>query len=98
MEIPLAYQTTNTMHAPILFTKKRLLDFSKRERQILQLIAKGMTTREIALELSISENTVESHRKRMIRRVEARNIFGVFHYTISNGILQPSVFSDPYLL
>lgn len=72
--------------------------FSKREKQILHLIAKGNTTREIADELQLSENTVETHRKRMIRRVEAKNIFGVFQYTISRGILHPNIFHDPYLM
>lgn len=72
--------------------------FSDREKQILEMIAQGMTSREIADVLGLSENTVETHRKRMINRVEAKNIFGVFHYTISRGILEPSVFGDPYLL
>ena len=72
--------------------------FSDREKQILEMIAQGMTSREIADVLGLSENTVESHRKRMINRVAAKNIFGVFHYTISRGILEPTVFGDPYLL
>lgn len=72
--------------------------FSDREKQILEMIAKGMTSREISDELGLSENTVETHRKRMISRIEAKNIFGVFHYTISRGILEPTVFGDPYLL
>lgn len=72
--------------------------FSDREKQILEMIARGMTSREISDELGLSENTVETHRKRMISRIEAKNIFGVFHYTISRGILEPTVFGDPYLL
>lgn len=73
-------------------------NFSEREKQILEMIAQGMTSKEIADALRLSENTVESHRKRMISRIEAKNIFGVFHYTISRGILEPTVFGDPYLL
>jgi len=71
--------------------------FSNREKQILNLIAKGRTSIEIADSLCLSANTVESHRKRMIKRVSAKNIFGVFNYTISNGILNPQVFSEPCL-
>jgi len=71
--------------------------FSNREKQILNLIAKGRTSIEIADSLCLSANTVESHRKRMIKRVSAKNIFGVFNYTISNGILNPRVFSEPCL-
>jgi DNA-binding CsgD family transcriptional regulator len=69
--------------------------FTERETQILNLIAKGRTTKEIADELWLSINTVESHRKRMIKRVNAKNIFGVFNYTISNGIINPLVFGEP---
>lgn len=82
-------QITDTLITPIAF--------SKRETQILNLIAKGKTSIEIATELCLSANTVESHRKRMIKRVSAKNIFGVFNYTISKGILNPQVFSEPCL-
>lgn len=75
-----------------------MIPFTEREKQVLELIARGMTSKEIAETLEISENTVETHRRRMINRVEAKNIFGVFHYTIRHGILEPRVFGDPYLL
>ncbi len=98
VEIPLKHQTkqkrnnmTNALESGLI----RPIAFSERETQILNLIAKGRTTREIADELWLSINTVESHRKRMIRRVNAKNIFGVFNYTITNGIINPMVFSEP---
>ena len=72
--------------------------FSERETQILQLIAQGKTSREIADELYISLNTVDTYRKRMIKRVRANNIFGVFHYTFRLGILSPEIFRDSYAL
>ncbi len=98
VEIPLKHQTkqkfktmTNALESGLI----RPIAFTERETQILNLIAKGKTTREIADELWLSVNTVESHRKRMIRRVNAKNIFGVFNYTITNGIINPLVFSEP---
>ncbi len=72
--------------------------FSERETQILQLIAIGRTSKEIADELFLTIHTVDSHRRRMIKRVKAKNIFGVFNYTIRFGIVNPMVFSDPYLV
>ena len=76
----------------------RPIAFTERETEILNLIAKDRTTREIADELWLSVNTVESHRKRMIKRVNAKNILGVFNYTITNGILNPMVFTEPCLM
>ncbi|MFI5172697.1 MAG: response regulator transcription factor, partial [Chitinophagales bacterium] len=67
----------NTLNAELT----RPIAFSDRETQILYLIAQGKTTREIADDLFLSANTVETHRKRMIKRVRAKNIFGVFNYT-----------------
>ncbi len=78
------------LHSPVAFTE--------RETQILQLIAQGKTSREIADELYISLNTVDTYRKRMIKRVRANNIFGVFHYTFRLGILSPDIFRDSYAL
>lgn len=72
--------------------------FTDRETQILHMIARGLTSKEIADELFISHETVESHRKRMIKRVQAKNIFGVFYYTFRNGILDPTIFNESYSL
>ncbi len=83
---------------PIESELVRPIAFSLRETQILHLIAQGKTTREIADNLFLSANTVETHRKRMIKRVNAKNIFGVFNYTIRTGIINPLIFSDPYLM
>ena len=49
------------------------LDLSKREFQILELISKGMTTKEIATDLGISGATVAKHRENMLRRSRSKN-------------------------
>ena len=72
--------------------------FSDREMQILQLIALGRTSKEIADELFLTAHTVDSHCRKMIKRVKAKNIFGVFNYTMRFGIINPMIFSDPYLI
>ncbi len=87
--------TAKSDHPKVLQTP---VAFTERETQILQLIARGKTSREIADELYISQNTVDTYRKRMIKRVHANNIFGVFHYTFRLGILNPEIFSDSYAL
>jgi DNA-binding CsgD family transcriptional regulator len=45
-----------------------------REKQVLQLVAKGLSSKQIADELSISKHTVESHRKNLLQKFKATNV------------------------
>ncbi len=60
-----------------------------RERQVLQLIAEGNTTREIARILGVSVKTAESHRTRMMRKLNIRDTAGLVRYAIRRGLIQP---------
>lgn len=57
-----------------------------RERQVLQLIAEGNKTREIASILYISSKTVEVHRKKIMEKLGIKNIALLTKYAISNGL------------
>lgn len=59
-----------------------------RERQILQLVAEGKTTKEIARLLSISFKTAESHRNRVMKKLDIHNVTGLVHYAIRCGLMQ----------
>lgn len=59
-----------------------------RERQILQLVAEGKTTKEIAKLLSVSFKTAESHRNRIMKKLDIHNVTGLVHYAIRSGITQ----------
>ena len=63
------------------------LKLSNREREVLQLIAKEMTTSEIANTLGITFGTVESHRKNLREKLDAKNIAGAIVKAISSGDL-----------
>ena len=58
---------------------------TRRERDILQAVAKGMNTHEIADLLKISENTVETFRRRLIAKFEAKNAIDMVLKAISQG-------------
>ena len=59
---------------------------TKRERQILQLVADGRTSRDIADQLKISLKTVESHRHNVMGKLQLRSIAELTKYAIRNGI------------
>jgi DNA-binding NarL/FixJ family response regulator len=58
---------------------------SPREKEIVRLIAKGMTTSEIGIELGISHKTVAKHRENMMRRLSAKNVADLL---VKSGLVQ----------
>jgi two-component system response regulator NreC len=62
---------------------------SLRERQVLQLIAEGKTTKHIAALLGISAKTVESHRTKLMQKLDIHEIAGLARYAIRHGLVQP---------
>ena len=59
---------------------------STRQIQVLQLIAKGKTTKQVALELNISAKTVETHRMQLMDRLEIHDIPGLVRFAIKVGL------------
>ena len=60
---------------------------TRREYQILKLIAQQYTTKEIAQALHVSDSTVETHRKNLIRKVNVKNSVGLAIFAMKNEIL-----------
>jgi DNA-binding NarL/FixJ family response regulator len=59
-----------------------------REREVLQLIAEGKTTKEIAAALSISFKTAESHRQRLMAKLDIHETASLVRYAIRNGMIE----------
>jgi DNA-binding NarL/FixJ family response regulator len=62
---------------------------TSREREILQLIAEGQTTKEIAWGLGLSVKTVESHRIRLMRKLDIHETATLVRYAIRRGLTTP---------
>jgi DNA-binding NarL/FixJ family response regulator len=62
-------------------------DLTSRQREILQLIAEGQSTKEIAGILDISVKTVESHRLRMMDRLDIHDVPGLVRFAIRAGLV-----------
>lgn len=60
--------------------------FTEREKDIIRLICKEFTSKEIAYSLNLSKRTVEGHRTRIMDKVGARSIAGVITYALDKGI------------
>jgi DNA-binding NarL/FixJ family response regulator len=60
-----------------------------RERQVLQLIAEGKTTKETAAMLAVSVKTAETHRTNLMVKLDIHSTAGLVRYAIRRGLLQP---------
>jgi len=62
---------------------------SLRERNVLQLIAEGNSTKEIATKLGLTVKTAESYRASIMEKLEIHDTAGLVRYAIRRGIIQP---------
>jgi two-component system response regulator NreC len=62
---------------------------SARERQVLQLIAEGKTTKEVAVTLDISVKTAETYRTRIMEKLDLHQTASLVRYAIRRGLVQP---------
>ena len=58
-----------------------------RQREILQLIAEGKSTKEIAAILSVSVKTIETHRTQLMNRLDIHDIAGLVRYAVRTGLV-----------
>jgi two-component system nitrate/nitrite response regulator NarL len=62
-------------------------DLSPRETEIIKLIAKDFSTKQIAEVLFISEKTVETHRKNILRKLDCSSVVGLVNYAHSHKLI-----------
>lgn len=66
-----------------------LRDLTSRQREVLQLIAEGHSTKEIAYKLGLSIKTVETHRGELMNRLNIHDVAGLVRYAIRTGLVAP---------
>jgi DNA-binding NarL/FixJ family response regulator len=64
----------------------RAPELTAREREILQLVAEGETSKKIAARLHVSIKTIEAHRQKIMGKLNIRTVAGITKYAIQNGI------------
>jgi len=63
---------------------------TQRQLQVLRAVASGMSSKEIASALSLSEKTVANHRARIMDRLGVHDVAGLTRYAMSLGLVEPS--------
>ncbi|HEV8456221.1 MAG TPA: response regulator transcription factor [Gemmatimonadales bacterium] len=74
--------------------RESLRRLSKRQRQVLQMLAVGCSTREIARQLRLSVKTVETHRAQVMHRTGIHDLAGLVRYAVRVGIVSDSQGSE----
>jgi DNA-binding NarL/FixJ family response regulator len=67
------------------FLKKYHL--TKREVEIIRMICRGMTTKQIATSLFLSELTINTHRRNILQKLEVKNVAGIMNFAKENQLL-----------
>lgn len=74
-----AYSLSAVPHDPL----------SGRERQVLQLVCEGKSTKDVAEQLGISVKTADSHRARLMKKLGIHETAGLVRYAVRHGLIQP---------
>ena len=63
-------------------------NLTEREIEILELVAEGLTNKEIGEKLVISHRTVDTHRTNLMKKLEVTNVAGLIRFAFKNGLIQ----------
>jgi len=75
--------------------KEPFSQLTSREREVLVLIAEGQSNKEIADRLNIGVRTIETHRERIMRRLNIHSVAGLTKYAIANGLVTLEIGPKP---
>ena len=85
---PVAREIIDQLREPRSHAGEPFSHLSGRERQVLRLIAEGLSAKEIAADLSISTKTVEAHRTSLMRKLGVRKATELVRYAVRHGLIE----------
>ncbi len=80
---------------PNLADQAKLHALTRREREVLELVARGLPNREIARELVVEESTIRTHVKRILMKLELHDRVQVVIFAYETGVNQPAAAANP---
>ncbi len=86
---PVAREIVDQLRSPRRGSGEPFTTLSAREREVLHLIADGLSAKEIASQLGISTKTVEAHRTSLMRKLGARKATELVRYALRHGLVEP---------
>lgn len=84
----MSIEMEHLLHPAPIITKGHIPSLTKREKEILQLIAEGMTNNQIAEKIFISPSTVDTHRKNMITKLGVTNTAALVKFAMDHGMIE----------
>ena len=78
------YLKSGTPSTPVTVGRNRL---TPREREIVQLLAEGKSTKEVAVALGLSVKTAETHRSNIMRKLQLHSVSDLVLYAVRNNIV-----------
>lgn len=82
-------EVVNGFQASVSKSNDSLAILTPRQRQILQLVAEGQSTRDIAAKLNVSIKTVETHRAQLMDRLGIHEVAGLVRFAIRHQLVDP---------
>jgi DNA-binding NarL/FixJ family response regulator len=79
------------MNRPVSDGKIKLPILTPREREVVQLLAEGKSTKEVASHLTVSVKTAETHRSNIMRKLRIHSLSGLVLYAVHNNLVQVAI-------
>ena len=81
--------------SPHLADQAKLDELTPREREVLELVARGLPNREIAADLVVEESTIRTHVKRILMKLELRDRVQIVIFAYETGVNRPAAAANP---